>query len=100
MFLIMLEKMGNITYNICINMKEGVCMSDREKLFQLVDAIPDYKLCYAITYLQGLTDGGRAELNKETLEAMEEAERIAKDPNVKSYTNVEEMFREILEDET
>lgn len=75
-------------------------MSDREKLFQLVDAIPDYKLCYAITYLQGLTDGGRAELNKETLEAIEEAERIAKDPNVKSYTNVEEMFREILEDET
>ena len=70
-------------------------MSDREKLFQLVDAIPDYKLCYAITYLQGLTDGGRAELNKETLEAFEEAERISKDPNVKSYTDVREMFREI-----
>lgn len=27
-------------------------------------------------YLQGLTDGGRAELNKETLEVFEEAERI------------------------
>ena len=75
-------------------------MSDRERLWELVDAIPDYKLCYAITYLQGLTDGGRAEFNKETLEAFEESERIAKDPNVKSYTNVEEMFREILEDET
>ena len=75
-------------------------MSDREKLFQLVDAIPDHKLCYAITYLQGLTDGERAELNKETLEAFEEAERISKDPNVKSYTDVKEMFREILEDET
>ncbi len=74
-------------------------MSEREKLFQLVDAIPDYKLTYAITYLQGLTDGGRAELNKETLEAFEEAERISKDPNVKSYTDVKEMFREILEDE-
>ena len=36
--------------------------------------------------------------NKETLEAFEEAERISKDPNAKSYTNVEEMFREILED--
>ncbi len=74
-------------------------MSDREKLFQLVDAIPDYKLSYAITYLQGLTDGGRSELNKETLEAFEEAERISKDPNVKGYTDVKEMFREILEDE-
>jgi len=49
-------------------------MRDRERLFQLVDAIPDYKLGYAITYLQGLTDGGRAELNKETLEAMAELE--------------------------
>lgn len=73
-------------------------MSDRERLFQLVDAIPDYKLSYAITYLQGLTDGGRAELKKETLEALEEAERISKDPNAKSYTDVKEMFREILED--
>ena len=75
-------------------------MSEREKLFQLVDDIPDYKLTYAITYLQGLTDGGRAELNKETLEAFEEAERISKDPTVKSYTDVQEMFREILEDES
>lgn len=34
-------------------------MSDRERLFQLVDDIPDYKLGYAITYLQGLTDEAR-----------------------------------------
>lgn len=74
-------------------------MSDRERLFQLMDDIPDYKLGYAITYLQGLTDGGRAELNKETLEAFEEAERISKDSSVKSYTDVKEMFREILENE-
>lgn len=74
-------------------------MSDRERLFQLMDAIPDYKLSYAITYLQGLTDGGKAELNKETLEAFEEAEKISRDPNVKSYTDIKEMFREILEDE-
>lgn len=75
-------------------------MSEREKLFQLVDDIPDYKLTYAITYLQGLADGGRAELNKEMLEAFEETERISKDPNVKSYTDIKEMFREILEDES
>lgn len=73
-------------------------MSDRELLFQLVDAVPDYKLSYAITYLQGLTDGGRAELKKETLEAFKEAERISTDPNVKSYTDVKEMFKEILAD--
>ncbi len=42
---------------------------------------------------------GKAEFNKETLEAFEESERISKDPNAKSYTDVKEMFREILEDE-
>lgn len=73
-------------------------MSDRERLLQLVDCVPDYKLRYAITYLQGLTDGGMAELNKETMEALEEAERISKDPDAKSYTDVKQMFREILED--
>lgn len=56
-----------------ISARKKVFVSDREKLYQLLDAIPDYKLSYAITYLQGLTDGGRAELNKETLEALEEA---------------------------
>lgn len=30
---------------------------------------------------------------------MEEAKKISRDPNVKSYTNVKEMFREILEDD-
>ncbi len=49
-----------------------------------------------ITCLQGLIDGGRTELRKETLEDFEEAERTGKDPNVKSYTGVKEMFREIL----
>ena len=74
-------------------------MSDREKIYQLLDVVPDSKIGYVLAYLQGLTDGGRAELNKETLEAFEEAERISKDPNVKSYTDIKEMFREILEDE-
>lgn len=54
-------------------------------------------LCYNL--FTGAYRWGRAELNKETLEAMEEAERISKDPNVKSYTDIGEMFREILEDE-
>ena len=34
----------------------------------------------------------------EVIEAMEEAKRISRDPNVKGYTDVKEMFKEILED--
>ena len=33
--------------------------------------------------------------NKETIAAMLEAERIAKDPSVKGYSDVEEAFREL-----
>ena len=33
--------------------------------------------------------------NKETMAAMLEAERIAKDPNVKHYSDVEEALREL-----
>lgn len=37
--------------------------------------------------------------NKETIEAMEEAERIAHDPMTKAYTDVEEMMRDILDED-
>ena len=33
--------------------------------------------------------------NKETIAAMLEAERIAKDPNVKGYNNLDELFAEL-----
>lgn len=36
----------------------------------------------------------------EVIEAMQEAKRISRDPNIKGYTNVKQMFKEILEDET
>jgi DNA-damage-inducible protein J len=33
--------------------------------------------------------------NAETIAAMEEAERIARDPNVKGYTNLDELFKDL-----
>ncbi len=50
---------------------------------------------------QSLREGGipfeihTARPNKETVAAMLEAERIAKDPNVKKYSDVEEALREL-----
>ena len=38
------------------------------------------------------------EFKPEVIEAMEEARRISRDPNVKGYTDVKQMFKEILED--
>lgn len=34
--------------------------------------------------------------NAETIAAMEEADRISRDPNVKGYTDVDEMMKELL----
>ena len=36
--------------------------------------------------------------NAETVAAMEEAELISRDPSVKSYTNVDQMMKELLSD--
>ncbi len=39
------------------------------------------------------------EYKDEVLEAMAEAQKISRDPSVKAYSDVNQMFREILEDE-
>lgn len=49
-------------------------MSDREKVYQLLDIVPDYKIGYVVAYLQGITEGEDAKPNAETLAAMKELE--------------------------
>lgn len=38
------------------------------------------------------------EFKPEVIEAMEEAKRISRDPDAREYTNVKQMFQEILDD--
>lgn len=49
-------------------------MSERERMYQLLDTVPDAKICYIIGYIQGLTTNTNDVPNKETLEAMDELE--------------------------
>lgn len=49
-------------------------MSDRERVYQLLDIVPEYKIGYVVAYLQGMTEGEDAKPNAETLEAMKELE--------------------------
>lgn len=44
-------------------------------------------------------DVGYASPNKKLMEAMLEAERIAKDPNVKGYTDLGELFADLNRDD-
>ena len=49
-------------------------MSDREKMYQLLDVVPEYKIGYVIAYLQGIIEGEDVKPNTETLAAMKELE--------------------------
>lgn len=49
-------------------------MSKRERVYQLLDTVPDSKIDYIIGFIQGLTVEDYDELNGETLEAMRELE--------------------------
>ncbi len=50
----MLEKIGNIAYNIDINRKEGICMSEREQAKQIIDQLPEYKMGNLLLFLKGM----------------------------------------------
>ena len=72
-------------------------MSTKEKLYSLIDIINpnDLELVLQILELFALT----ADIpNEETAEAMLEADRIARDPNVKGYTSISELM-EALDEE-
>lgn len=72
-------------------------MSTKEKLYSLIELINPKDLEIVVEILErfALT----AEMpNEETVEAMIEADRIAKDPNVKGYTNIADLM-EALDEE-
>jgi hypothetical protein len=70
-------------------------MSTREYAYSLIDMLSEEQLETFIAFLRSITDIP----NEETQQAMLEADRIAKDPSVKSYTDVHKMFEEILSED-
>lgn len=70
-------------------------MSTREYAYSLIDMLSEDQLDAFIAFLRSITEIP----NEETQQAMLEAERIANDPNVKKYTDVDEMFEELLKDD-
>lgn len=60
-------------------------MSNKDLAIQLINQIPDYKLGYAIAYLQGLC-----------VDEVTEAEKIANDLSRKHYNSFSEIKKEIF----
>lgn len=69
-------------------------MSTREIAYNLIDMLSEEQLKTFIDFIRSFTDIP----NKETEQVMLEADRIAHDPSVKAYDDVDEMFREILDE--
>ena len=90
--------MAGTTSNISIRMDSDL-KAQAEALFSELGM--NLSTAFNVFVRQSLREGGipfeiRTEQpNKETIAAMLEAERIAKDPNVKHYSDVEEALREL-----
>lgn len=70
-------------------------MSTREYAYCLIDMLSEEQLETFIAFLRSITEIP----NEETRQAMLEADRIAKDPSVKGYTDVDKMFEELLNED-
>ncbi len=67
-------------------------MSTREIAYNIIDCMSEEQLSAFVALF-----GNAADIpNEETLEAMREADRIAHDPNVKGYTDIDELMRDLL----
>ncbi len=75
-------------------------MSNRELAKSLIDQIPEGKLLYVVAYLQGVVVPDETP-NADTLEAMEEVDRMIADGTGEHFSgSTADFFRQILEDES
>lgn len=70
-------------------------MSDREKMYQLLDTVPDNKIAYIIGYIQGLTIEEADVPNAETLEAFKEGDDMLANGTGKRYRTASELFTDL-----
>ena len=95
-----LEKIGKTDIIDVSTKKEGICMSDREKAVQLLNAIPDYKIGYIVSYLQGYVQGmtdGEEIPNAETLEAFAEVDEMKRTGSGQRFDNLDDLWSSLEE---
>jgi len=70
-------------------------MSERERVYQLLDTVPDSKISYLIGYIQGLTVEDEEIPNDDTLAAFKEGDEMLANGTGKRYTNSAELFADL-----
>lgn len=74
-------------------------MSDREKIYQLLDVVPDYKIGYVVAYLQGIIEGEDVKPNKETLEAFAEVDDMKRTGLGQRFNDLDDLWSSLEEEE-
>lgn len=69
-------------------------MSTKEIVAGMLDVLNEEQLNGLMVLIQSFLKP-----NEETVAAMEEAEQLLKDPNTKKYSSVEELFKDLEEDD-
>ena len=64
----------------------------RKNLYRRIRSLSDIEAEQVLQYIDDLE---RHEPNEETIAAMEEANRLARDPEAKKYADVKELFAEL-----
>ncbi len=74
-------------------------MSEREKAYQLLDHVPDYRIGAVIAYLKRLTEKDVEEPNEETIEAMKETDAMIKNGTGQHFEgSAKDFIHSLLED--
>lgn len=79
-----------------MDLKGWCCaMSNREKVIELLDKVPDYKIDYVIAYIQGLTADEIP--NQDTRDAFAEIDEMKQNGNGQHFSGTTEEFFKMLE---
>ena len=68
----------------------------RKDIYRRLRRLSDADIAYAMGIIDTLEEH---EPNEETIAALEETDRITRDPNIKKYATAKELFAELLEHE-
>lgn len=72
-------------------------MSDRERMYQLLDTVPDNKIAYIIGYIQGLTVEKSEEPNSDTLAAFAEVDEMKRTGSGQRFHDLDDLWASLEE---
>ena len=73
-------------------------MSDRERMYQLLDTVPDNNIAYIIGYIQRLTVEKSEEPNSDTLAAFAEVDEMKRTGSGQRFHDLDDLWASLEEE--